>query len=175
MTSPISHSDDPAHEQAGDHKNMDKKDPMDARSMARLAAVQALYQMEHSKTGVRQTVREFQDHRLGTELDGNPIRDADPVFFEDIVTGVVALQERIDPFIEQHLSDGWTLKRLDATARAILRAGLYELIRRLDVPYRVIIDEYVEIAGSFFDPQTTEPGFINGVLDASAREVRDDA
>ncbi len=150
------------------------KDLMDARRMARLAAVQALYQMEHSGTGVKQIIREFEDHRLGTELDGAAIREADADFFADLVQGVVDIQVKIDPFIECHLSEGWTLKRLDATARAILRSGIYELLRRVDVPYKVVIDEYVDIATSFFEAGTSEPGFVNGVLDACAAEVRAD-
>ena len=147
---------------------------LDARTMARLAAVQALYQMEHSGTGVEAVIREFQDHRLGGEIEGEAIRDADSEFFEDVLRGVIETQEKIDPFVNRHLADGWSLKRLDATTRAILRSGAYELVRRPDVPYRVVIDEYVELAGSFFDTETTEAGFINALLDAAAKEVRAD-
>jgi N utilization substance protein B len=146
----------------------------DARTMARLGAVQALYQMEHSGQGVDAAVREFQQYRLGGELDGEAIREADDAFFEDLVKGVVQTQRRIDPYIQRRLREGWTLTRLDATARAILRCGLYELIRRPDVPKAVVIDEYVEIASSFFGEGETEPRFVNGVLDASAKEIRAD-
>ncbi|WP_031548736.1 transcription antitermination factor NusB [Parvularcula oceani] len=146
----------------------------DARTMARLGAVQALYQMEHSGQGVDGAVREFQNHRLGGELDGEAIREADDAFFEDLVRGVVELQRKIDPYIQARLREGWTLKRLDATARAILRCGLFELIRRTDVPYRVVIEEYVELANSFFGAGETEPRFINGVLDSSAKKIRPD-
>lgn len=142
--------------------------------MARLGAVQALYQMEHSGQGVEAVVREFEDFRLGGELDGTLMRDADHGFFADIVRGVVDTQRGIDPFIQKHLSEGWTLKRLDATARAILRCGIFELVRRPDVPWKVVVDEYVEIANSFFEQGETEPRFINGVLDASAKEIRAD-
>ncbi|MGV6820477.1 MAG: transcription antitermination factor NusB [Parvularcula sp.] len=150
------------------------KDSRDARTMARLGAVQALYQMEHSGQGVEAVIREFEDFRLGGELDGTLMRDADHGFFADIVRGVVETQRGIDPFIQKHLSEGWTLKRLDATARAILRCGIFELVRRPDVPWKVVVDEYVEIANSFFEQGETEPRFINGVLDASAKEIRAD-
>lgn len=144
----------------------------DARTLARLSAVQALYQMEHAGTGVDAIVREFVDFRLGGELDGALLREADTDFFASIVRGVVETQRGIDPYINKHLSEGWSLKRLDATARAILRCGLFELISRTDVPWRVVVDEYVELANAFFEQGETEPRFINGVLDACAREIR---
>lgn len=147
---------------------------IDAKTMARLGAVQALYQMEHADIGVDAVVREFQTYRLGGELDGALLRDADDDFFADLVRGVVETQRGIDPYIQKHLSTGWTLKRLDATARAILRCGIFELIRRPDVPWRVVVDEYVEMANSFFEKGETEPRFINGVLDASAKDIRAD-
>lgn len=146
----------------------------EARTMARLGAVQALYQMEHAEIGVEAVIREFAAFRLGGEIEGSLLREADTDFFEDIVRGVVETQRGIDPYIQKHLSEGWTLKRLDSTARAILRCGLYELIRRPDVPYKVIVDEYVELANSFFEKGETEPRFVNGVLDASAKEIRDE-
>ncbi len=144
----------------------------DQRSLARLAAVQALYQMEHSGKGVNAIIKEFQDHRLGGELDGQAIRDADDAFFTDIVEGVIEAQLKIDPFIERSLKKGWTLKRLDATARAILRAGIFELIRRPDVPVKVVIDEYVDLTNAFFEEGESEPSFVNGVLDSAAKDVR---
>lgn len=142
------------------------------RSLARLAAVQALYQMEATGAGVETVIAEFGEHRLGGELDGVAIHDADADYFADIVRGVVETQRRIDPFIERQLAEKWTLARLDATARAILRAALYELTKRPDTPFRVVIDEYVEIANAFFEGP--EPQFINAVLDAAARETRRD-
>lgn len=150
------------------------RSPLEARTMARLAAVQALYQMEHADLGVEAVIREFLAFRLSGEMEGALLREADDEFFAELVRGVVETQRGIDPFIQRHLSEGWTLKRLDATARAILRCGIYELIRRPDVPWRVVMDEYVELANSFFDQGETEPRFINGVLDASAREIRTD-
>jgi N utilization substance protein B len=140
------------------------------RSAARLAAVQALYQMETAGAGVEAVIREFLAHRLGGDIDGAALHDADAAFFADIVRGVTEAQRRIDPSIERELAKNWTLGRLDATARAILRAGVYELMRREDVPFPVVIDEYVEIANAFFDGD--EPRFINGVLDAAAKAAR---
>ena len=142
-----------------------------ARTAARLAAVQALYQMEATGLGVDAVIREFVAHRLGTEIEGAAIHDADADFFADVTRGVVDSQRRIDPYIERQLAKNWKLSRLDATARAILRAGLFELIMRADVPYRVVIDEYVEIAKAFFG-EGDEPRFINAVLDAAAQDAR---
>lgn len=143
-----------------------------ARSAARLAAVQALYQMDAVGVGVDATVREFRDERLGREIDGEQMHKADASFFEDLLRGVVATQRRLDPYLERNLAQGWRLERIDATARAILRAGLYELIRRADVPAKVVINEYIEIAKAFFDDDLVK--FINGVLDTSAHAARSD-
>ncbi|MEM8773213.1 MAG: transcription antitermination factor NusB [Pseudomonadota bacterium] len=143
-----------------------------ARSVARLAAVQALYQMEMSGQGVEAAVREFEEFRLNGELEGEKIHGADRKFFNDILRGTVEMQGRLDPYLQRQLADGWKLKRIDSTARAILRAALYEMVRRPDVPFRVVIDEYMEVAASFFEGD--EPKFINGVLNAAAREVRAD-
>lgn len=143
-----------------------------ARTLARLAAVQALYQMEATGAGVEAVIAEFSAHRLGGDIEGAAIHDADAEFFADVVRGVVETQRRIDPLIERHLAEKWTLSRIESTARAILRAGMFELMRRTDVPYRVVIDEYVELANAFFDGP--EPQFVNAVLDAAAREARGD-
>ncbi|MEM9494803.1 MAG: transcription antitermination factor NusB [Pseudomonadota bacterium] len=145
-----------------------------ARTAARLAAVQALYQMEAAGTGVEQIVREFEACRLGRDGDHGQGHKADPVFFADLVRGAVEAQSRLDPYLERKLAEGWRLARLDATVRAILRAGLYEMVRRPDIPFRVVIDEYVEIAKAFFGDEGDEPAFVNGVLDAAARAARDD-
>lgn len=143
-----------------------------ARSAARLAAVQALYQMEASGLGVEAVISEFAEHRLGRDIDGAQLHKADKTFFADILRGAVETQRRLDPYLERQLAAGWKLTRIDATARAILRAGLYELIRRADVPAKVVIDEYLDIANAFFDGD--EPKFINAVLDAAAQEARSD-
>ena len=144
-----------------------------ARSVARLAAVQALYQMEVSGTGVEAVVREFSDHRFDRAIggeDGEALAAADEAFFAELVRGVVAEQRRIDPSIAQRLAQGWRLERLDATVRAILRAGVFELAHRPDVPVEVVINEYVDLARSFFEGP--EPGFVNAALDGLARDVR---
>ncbi|MCI5047201.1 MAG: transcription antitermination factor NusB [Aquisalinus sp.] len=147
---------------------------VDARNMARLAAVQALYQMEHAGTGLESVIREYKDHRLGGEMDGSMLRHADEAFFEDILRGTVDLQHKIDNFINRLLREGWSLKRLDATVRAILRCGVFELIRRADVPFPTIIDQYTDIAASFFDEGTDEANLVNALLDKAASEVRVD-
>jgi N utilization substance protein B len=139
-----------------------------ARSVARLAAVQALYQMEAAGVGVDAVVREFSDHRFGADMEGSRLAEADEVFFGQIVRGVVEGQYAIDQAIATHLASGWRLERLDATLRAILRAGAFELTHRPDVPIEVAIDEYVELAKSFFEGP--EPGFVNAALDAIARD-----
>jgi N utilization substance protein B len=139
-----------------------------ARSVARLAAVQALYQMEVSGVGVEAVVREFTDHRFDGDIEGSPLAEADEAFFGDIVRGVVSDQMAIDQAIARHLAKGWRLERIDATLRAILRAGAFELLQRRDVPLEVAIDEYVELAKSFFEGP--EPGFVNAALDAIARD-----
>ena len=141
-----------------------------ARSVARLAAVQALYQMETAGAGVEAVVREFRDHRFDTDLEGEPLARADEVFFADLARGVVEAQREIDVAISQRLAAGWKLERLDATVRAILRCAAFELRFRKDVPREVVINEYLEIAKSFFG--ATEAGFINGVLDSIARDDR---
>jgi N utilization substance protein B len=150
-----------------------------ARSVARLATVQALYQMDVGGSGVEAVVREFRDHRFGAHPEGegaepvaadSVLAEADEVFFSDLVRGVVADQAEVDRAIVRRLAQGWKLDRLDATVRAILRAGAYELMRRPDVPAEVVIDEYVELSKAFFDP--TENGFVNGALDGIARDVR---
>lgn len=141
-----------------------------ARSVARLAAVQALYQMEVSNAGVEHVIREFIEHRFDRDVDGVKLAAADEGFFAALVRGVVAKQAGVDAAIARRLADGWRLERLDATVRAILRAGVFELANRPDVPTEVAIDEYVEVAKSFFEG--TEPGFVNGALDGVARDVR---
>lgn len=141
-----------------------------SRSVARLAAVQALYQMEVSGAGVEAVIREFTDHRFDRDVEGETLASADEAFFADLVRGVVREQKVIDAAIVKRLAQGWRLERLDATVRAILRAGVFELKHRSDVPTEVAIDEYVELTKSFFEGP--EPGFVNGALDAVARDVR---
>lgn len=146
-----------------------------SRSVARLAAVQALYQMETAGAGVETVIREFSDHRFDRDLpvdggDGPRLAEADETFFADVVRGVVAEQVELDKAIVRRLAQRWRLERLDATARAILRAGAFELFHRPDVGTEIVLDEYVEVAKAFF--QATETGFINAALDGIARDAR---
>ena len=140
------------------------------RGAARLAAVQALYQMDLSGIGVLEIVAEYENFRLGQELDGDQYLKADASWFRSIVSGVVKEQRTLDPVIADSLVEGWPLSRLDATLRAILRAGVFELRERKDVPSPVIITEYVEIANAFFNEE--EPKLVNAVLDSVARKIR---
>lgn len=143
-----------------------------ARYLARLAAIQALYQMDLAETDMGAVCAEFEAHRLGRDAEGREIGPADAGFFRDLVAGVVHEQRRLDPDIDRHLAEGWRLTRIDSTLRAILRAGAYELSFRRDVPARVVLDQYVELAHAFFDGE--EPGVVNGVLDKIARRARGD-
>ncbi len=140
------------------------------RSAARLAAVQALYQMEVSGKGVTDALAEFEAFWIGREVEGIAFKPAENAFFRDILAGVVREQRPVDVKIDTALAAGWPLKRIEAVLRAILRAGAYELMFRKDVPARVAISEYVEIAHSFYSED--EPGLVNAVLDALARDVR---
>lgn len=141
------------------------------RRSARLSAVQALYQMESSGSGAKAVVKEFRDHRFGYEDEPGDYVETDEEFFEDLVTGIVSIQSDVDKRIGGVLKEGWKLSRLDATVRAILRAGGYELVARQDVPPAVVINEYVDVAHAFFED--SEPGFVNATLDALAKQVRD--
>ncbi|WP_454287464.1 transcription antitermination factor NusB [Rhizobium arsenicireducens] len=140
------------------------------RGAARLAAVQALYQMDIGGTGVLEVVSEYETHRLGQEVDGDTYLKADASWFRSIVAGVVRDQTLIDPMIAGALQDDWALSRIDSTVRAILRAGTFELLERKDVPVPVIVTEYVEIARAFFEDE--EPKLVNAVLDRIAKQVR---
>jgi N utilization substance protein B len=135
--------------------------------VARLAAVQALYQMELSGAGVEAVVREFSAHRFDRDLEGEQLAAADETFFAELVRNVVRDRPRIDAAISAHLIAGWRLERLDATVRAILRCGICELMRERGTPAGIAIDEYVEIAKSFFG-SGSETGFVNAVLDKAS-------
>ncbi len=140
------------------------------RSAARLASVQALYQMELSGHDANDVIREFLIHRLGEEGDHQGRQDTDLEHFADVTRGVVAAQVRIDRLVEEALAEGWHLDRLDSTVRALLRSAAFELLHCPDIPARVVINEYVDIAHAFFEG--SEPAFVNGVLDHIARKVR---
>ncbi len=149
---------------------MTTKDRSRARSAARLAAVQALYQMEMEGTPLPMLLREFHEHRLGATIEGVTYAPAEQPFFDDVVKGVDARREEIDALIAAKLASGWTLERLDKPMRQILRAGTYELLARIDVPTGSVISEYVDVAHAFYDKR--EAGFVNGLLDAVAKAAR---
>lgn len=140
------------------------------RSGARLSVVQALYEMEISGKGVIEAVAEFETFWIGQTVDGVEHPPAEIAFFRDLLRGVVEEQRAIDQMLDNALSQGWPLKRIEMVLRAILRAGAYELMHRRDVPARAAISEYVDVAHSFYGGD--EPGMVNAVLDKVAREVR---
>jgi len=140
------------------------------RSAARLAVVQALYQMEVGGKGLNEIFAEFETFWMGREIEGDQYKPAEVSFFRDVLQGVLDEQVAVDQHIDRALQGGWPLQRIESVMRAILRAGAYELKSRKDVPARVVIKEYVDVAGAFFGP--TESGMINAVLDKIARETR---
>jgi transcription antitermination protein NusB len=148
------------------------------RSVARMAAVQALYQMDLAGTDAAEVIEEFIEHRFtpgATDLDAedpNNLVGADTAFFADVLKGVVRCQRDIDPLVDHQLATGWRLVRVDSILRAILRAGVFELMERADIPARVTINEYINVAKAFFEAD--EPKVVNGVLDRIAHRVRAD-
>jgi N utilization substance protein B len=140
------------------------------RGAARLAAVQALYQMDIAGTGLNDILAEFESHWIGREVEGAQYLPAEAAFFRDVVSGVVREQRALDPLVDQALAHGWPLKRIETILRAVLRAGAYELGHRNDVPARVVIAEYVDIAHAFVEKDET--GMVNAVLDQIGREFR---
>ena len=142
------------------------------RGAARLAAVQALYQMDIAGAGLNDIFAEFESHWLGSEVEGETYLPAEAAFFRDVVSGVVRDQTKLDPLVDDALAKGWPLKRIDAIIRAVMRAGAYELEHRKDVPARVVVTEYVDVANAFVDREET--GMVNAVLDQLARRFRAD-
>ena len=140
------------------------------RGAARLAAVQALYQMDIAGTGLNDILAEFERHWIGREVEGAQYLPAEAAFFRDVVSGVVREQRSLDPLVDKVLAQGWPLKRIEAILRAVLRAGAYELGHRSDVPARVVVSEYVDVANAFVDRDET--GMVNAVLDQIARQFR---
>ncbi len=136
------------------------------RGAARLAAIQALYQMDIAGSGVEETVTEYEAYRLGAEMDGETYLVSDVAWFRAVVGGVVSAQRDIDPLIHRYLPKSWPLSRIEAILRAILRAGVFELTANRGVPSAVVISEYVDLAKAFFAGD--EPKMVNGVLDAVA-------
>jgi len=148
------------------------KDPRKAnrRGAARLAAVQALYQMDLAGTGVNEILAQFESHWIGREVEGEQYLPAEAAFFRDIVSGVVREQRKLDPLIDAALARTWPLKRIETVLRAALRAGAYELEHRRDVPARAVVAEYADVAAAFVGREET--GMINAVLDQLARQLR---
>jgi N utilization substance protein B len=151
------------------------------RTVSRMATVQALYQMDLAGTDVTEVIEEFAALRFsaapkdapstGEADEGrNDLEGADATYFADLVKGVVRRQRELDPLIDQQLRTGWRLVRVDSILRAILRAGVFELMERTDVPARVTINEYINIAKAFFEAD--EPKVVNGVLDRIAHKLR---
>ncbi|MEM7069514.1 MAG: transcription antitermination factor NusB [Pseudomonadota bacterium] len=144
--------------------------PANKRGAARLAAVQALYQMEMTGARINEIVEEYENIRIGKEVDGDEYLEADLGWFRGIVSGVVSGQKELDPLIHNTLPSDWPLARIDTLLRSVLRCGVFELVRRKDVPPKVVISEYLEITKSFFSDD--EPGLVNGVLDRIAKDSR---
>jgi N utilization substance protein B len=141
------------------------------RSAARLAAVQALYQMDLVGKGLPDVLAEFKSHWMGKEIEGDQYKPAESALFQVIVQGVLDHQRALDPWIDRTLADGWPLRRVEAVMRAALRAGAFELRHAPDIPVKVVISEYVDIARAFFEREET--AMVNAVLDRMAREARD--
>jgi N utilization substance protein B len=140
------------------------------RSAARLAAVQALYQMDIAGTQLPELVAEFKRHWIGREVEGDRYAKAEVEHFRDVAEGVVREQRTLDPTVDATLAQGWPLKRVETVLRAVLRAGAYELLFRPEIPARVVISEYVDVAAAFLDEEET--GMVNAVLDRLARTAR---
>ena len=147
---------------------------LNKRRAARFAAVQALYQIELMGESADSVCREFGEHRLGRLFEpfetDQPSPAVDREWFEIVVRGAWAAHGRLDPEIELCLAEGWTFNRLGYLLRACLRAGAFELAERPDVPVKVVLNEYVELAFLFFD--SGEPAFVNAVLDRLASSLR---
>lgn len=141
-----------------------------ARSVARLAAVQALYQQQMENTALPRLLDEFHQHRLGREIEDDHYADAEVDFFDDIVSGVDARRDEIDELLQSKLAEGWKIARLDKTMVQILRCGTYELLARADVSKKIVISEYIDVAHAFFDDK--EAKFVNGVLDGVGKQIR---
>ena len=156
------------HSAPSERKSSERK--ANQRGAVRLAAVQALYQMDIAGTGINDILAEFESHWMGQEVEGNQYLPAEAAFFREVVGGVVREQRNLDPLIDAALAQSWPLKRIEAILRAVLRAGAFELGHRRDVPARVVVSEYVDVANAFVEREET--GMVNAVLDALARGLR---
>ncbi len=151
-------------------KKPTKPPPAGKRGAARLAAVQALYQLDINGGTMAQVIREFVEHRIGRELDGDQYGGADEHLFQAVAQGAATKREELDNLIAAVLPDAWPLERLESILRQILRCGVYELAEMPEIPTPVVISEYVAIADAFY--QGKEPGMVNALLDRLARELR---
>lgn len=140
------------------------------RAGARLAAVQALYQMEQTGQSAKAAIRDLMNDRLGVGPNEEPVEEADPDLFKAIVEATIEHQTAVDTAILARLSKGWKLSRLDSTTRSILRAAVAELIAHQELSRRILLDEYVSLAHDFFDK--TEANFVNAVLDNVSKDLR---
>lgn len=147
--------------------------PANQRGSARLGAVQALYQMDIGRTSLNDTMENFSKFLLGKEVDGEQYLPADVDFFGQIIKGVIANQLAIDPIIDGALPAEWPVTRIDSTLRAVLRAAVFELTKRPDIPSKVVISEYLDVARAFFEDDVLR--LVNGVLDTVARQVQSEA
>jgi N utilization substance protein B len=145
-------------------------EPHRARRAARLAAVQALYQIELTGGKPDLVITEFVAHRFGRSLDGERAAAVDRPHFAHLVDGAVQRRDDLDTLIRDVLAEGWSLKRLGALLHALMRAAAFELLALPEVPARVVIDEYVTLSRSFFADK--EPSFVNGALDRLAHRLR---
>lgn len=143
--------------------------PANQRGAARLAAVQALYQMDVGHMSLEATLSQFSAHHLGKEMEGDQYLPADADYFRQIVSGVIKQQLQIDPLLDETLAEDWPVARIDATMRAIMRAGAFELIKKQDIPAKVVITEYVDVAKAFFEDDSA--GMVNAVLDKIANKL----
>jgi len=153
-------------------KNSKEPGKANQRGAARLAAVQALYQMDVGRTSIENTMSQFHTFHFGREIEGDEYLPADKDYFKQILEGVKEHQLKIDPAIDSSLVEGWPVTRIDSTLRAILRSAAFELLYKKDIPARVVITEYVDVARAFFDKD--QPAMVNGVLDNLAKEHRPD-
>lgn len=142
------------------------------RGTARLHAVQAIYQMEIAKTPINEVIASFTTFFMGKEVEGMEFLPSDELYFKNIIQGVLREQGRLDPAINDVLEKSWPLKRIDMVMRSIFRAGAYELFGKLEIPAKVIIAEYVDVAHAFLEED--ESGMVNAVLDELAKRVRKD-
>jgi N utilization substance protein B len=146
------------------------RSPRQRRSAARLACVQALYEMDVSGAASSPVLQAFRNERWRRLDDGTELAEPDIQFLTELVTGISDRSRHIDVLLKPLLPAGRELERLEVLLRSILRAGAYELDERPDVPSKVVINEYVEVAHAFFSGK--EPGLVNAVLDRLARQLR---